>query len=313
MNTTTQLGERESISCPLCGEDQVERLFTARDRLVGMPGEFPVVRCRSCGFVYLNPRPTTDALSAYYPEVYYPVGGGQETPEALSVARGLLERVEQAEPGRKLRILDAGCGAGLFLKLARDAGHEVAGVELSLSAVEYGRNVYGLPIAWGTLESAELPADHFDVVTMWHMLEHTPDPVEALTAVRRVLKPGGIVLFGVPNIASLEAKLFGRRWFSLDAPRHLVHFSPQSARQAVETSGLSVDGIVHSSAAAGLVYSLMGDLTGVSLKLRAQPLSERTYHRVAGLMGWVVRPICALAARSSRGGAIEVYARKLAD
>lgn len=310
VTTETHLRERKRIACPLCGAGETEHLYTARDRLVGRPGEFPVVRCRSCGFVYLNPRPTPEALGSYYPDEYYPVDDGCETRDAITVARGLLRRVEEVSPGRSLRILDAGCGTGLFLKFARDAGHDVQGIELSESAVQYGRQVYGIPIEQGTLEGADLPSEAFDVVTMWHVLEHTPDPVAALKVVEHVLKPGGMLLFGVPSIDSFEAKMFGRRWFSLDAPRHLVHFSPGTARRAVECAGMSVERIEHSNGTAGLTYSIMGDLTGISLKLRGRELSERGYLRLARILSWIAWPVCLAASKAGNGGAIEVYARK---
>jgi SAM-dependent methyltransferase len=309
----SELLERESVPCPLCDAEATDYLFTARDRLVGKPGEFPVVRCRSCGFVYLNPRPTKEALAHYYPDEYYPIDEARETRDAITVARGLLRRVEQVCAGRSLKILDAGCGTGLFLKFARDAGHEVHGVELSESAVRYGRQVYGISIEQGTLEAADLPAEAFDVVTMWHVLEHTPDPVAALKVVKRVLKPGGVLLFGVPNVDSLEAQIFGRRWFSLDAPRHLQHFSPETARRTVEAAGLRVDRVDHSSGTAGLVYSLMGDLTGVFLRLRGRHIPDNAYHRIAGALGWLLWPVSTTAARAGRGGAIEVFARKTAS
>jgi SAM-dependent methyltransferase len=313
MATSDWRNQLETIDCPLCGSDDPTHLFVARDRLVGLPGEFPVVRCRSCGFVYLNPRPALESLSGWYPDVYYPVGGGAETPEAIAVGRGLLQRVESVGSQRPLSVLDIGCGTGLFLKFARDAGHSVQGVELSESAVVYGRQVYGLPIEHGMVDSVALPENTFDVVTMWHVLEHLPEPVEALRTIVKSLRPGGTVLFGVPNIESVEAKLFGRRWFSLDAPRHLGHFSPETARRAVEAAGLNIERIDHSSGTAGLVYSMMGDLTGVSLKLRGRELSESSYHRVAGLLGVPARGVCVLASRLGRGGAIEVYARKPAS
>ena len=313
MTDVSPLGEQETIPCPLCNGSDADQLFVAQDRLVGKPGTFPVVRCKGCGLVYLNPRPTRRALKEYYPADYYPVPGGRETPEALSVARGLLKRVEAIAPGANLSILDAGCGTGLFLKLARDRGHDVRGIEPGDAAVNYGRRVYGLPIDHGTLESVDLPENGFDVVTMWHVLEHMPDPVSALRIVCRALKPGGTLLFGVPNFGSMEASLFGRRWFSLDAPRHLVHFDPETARQAVQAAGFESERIVHSPGTAGMVYSLMGDLTGVSLKLRGSAIPDRAYHRIAGVLGWLVWPVCSLTARYGRGGAIEVYARKPAD
>jgi SAM-dependent methyltransferase len=309
----SRLMSREPVSCPLCGADVPEILFLARDRLVGKPGEFPVVRCRSCDFIYLNPHPTTEALAGYYPDAYYPIDEGCETPAAIAVVRGLLQRVERACPGNPLRILDVGCGTGLFLKFARDAGHEVRGIELSESAVRYGKQIYGVSIETGTLETANLPGSEFDVVTMWHVLEHMPDPIAALSIVEHVLKPGGLLLFGVPNIASFEARVFGRRWFSLDAPRHLVHFSPDTARRAVEAAGLTLVRIDHSTGTAGMVYSLMGDLTGISLKLRGKHLSEPSYHRIARVLDWVAWPTCLLSAWRGNSGAIEAYARKPAS
>jgi SAM-dependent methyltransferase len=304
------ISERERVPCPLCSEDDADALFVARDRLVGLPGEFPVVRCRRCGLVYLNLRPTPTALAGYYPDEYYPIDQRRETPEAIAVARGLLRRVRTATRGRSLRILDVGCGAGLFLKFARDAGHEVLGIEPSEAPARYGRQVYGLPIETGTLETVDLPADAFDVVVMWHVLEHLPDPVETLRTVRRILKPGGLLLLGVPNVASLEASVFGRRWFSLDAPRHLTHFTPDTAGAVVERAGFALDRIENSSGAVGLVYSLMGDLTGVSLRLRNRELTPKTYRRIASALSWLVWPVCVAAAKAGRGGAIEVYASK---
>ena len=312
MTEADWIEQLETTPCPLCSSGRHDQLFVARDRLVGLPGEFPVVRCRECSFVFLNPRPSEDALPNWYPDVYYPVGGGAETPEAIAVARGLLSRVETIHSGRSQSILDVGCGTGLFLKFARDAGHQVQGVELSQSAVNYGRNVYGLSIETGSVESVSLPESSLDVITMWHVLEHLPDPVATLERIARLLKPGGVLLFGVPNIESLEAKLFGRRWFSLDAPRHLGHFSPETARRAVGSAGMTIERIDHSAGTAGLVYSLMGDLTGVSLKLRGRQFRNSSYHRLAGLIGVPARAVCAVAARFGRGGAIEVFARKTA-
>jgi SAM-dependent methyltransferase len=310
MNSGSQLTEREVIGCPVCAGEHQDVLFEARDRLVGLPGAFPVVRCRSCSLVFLNPRPSSTALAGYYPTEYYPVAQGRETPEALDVARGLLERVESIADQGCLRILDAGCGTGLFLKMARDRGHDVQGIELSQSAVHYGQVVYGVPIQQGTLETNQFPPGQFDVVTMWHVLEHTPDPIAALRAAEKLLKPGGSLLFAVPNFESIEASIFGRRWFSLDAPRHLIHFSPATAREATERAGLRVKRVEHSSGTAGMVYSLMGDLTGISLKLRGTMLSEGAYRRISSALSWIVWPFCAGFARVGRGGAIEVYAKK---
>jgi SAM-dependent methyltransferase len=302
----------ESPVCPLCGADATRQLFVARDRLLGRPGSFPVVQCESCGLVFLKPRPSAAALGAYYPDNYYPLDE-QPSPEAAAVARDLLGQVSDWTRARGIehpRLLDVGCGTGLFLHLADEAGMHVRGIELSASAVNYARTNYGLDVHHGTLEDADIPPASCDVVIMWHVLEHLRDPVAGLRQVAEILAPGGLLCAAVPNFGSYEARLFGRRWYSLDAPRHLIHFTPETLRAAVEHAGLQVQTITHSTGTAGLVYSLMGDLTGVSLKLRHRPLSDPAYHRTARILHQLAKPPCRLAARLHHGGALELQAVK---
>lgn len=187
---------------------------------------------------------------------------------------------------------------------------QVRGIELSGSAVSYARANYGLDVHHGTLEDAEIPPASCDIVVMWHVLEHLPDPVAALRQIAEIVTPGGLILAAVPNFGSFEARLFSRRWYSLDAPRHLIHFTPDTLRSAASRAGLTVQTIDHSTGTAGLVYSLMGDLTGVSLKLHHRPLSERAYHRTAAILHPLAKPPCLLAARLGHGGALELHATK---
>jgi SAM-dependent methyltransferase len=311
--TDTSAIDLEWSDCPLCGSDRRETLWIGRDRLLGRPGEFPVVQCLECSFVYLYPRPAPESLSSFYPDDYFPLQAGAESPEAIAEAEGLLRRVQgwcARNDKTNTNVLDLGCGTGLFLKMARDAGFQVQGVEMSASAVAVARQVYGLPVEQGDIGSVELPAESFDVVTMWHVLEHLPEPVTALRRVHRLLNPGGLLLFALPNIDSYEARTYRRRWYSLDAPRHLGHFSPATAERAVTDAGFRLERIDHSASTAGLVYSAIGDLTGVSLKLRGRDFSEQTYHRLAGLIRVPAWPLCKLAARLGRGGAIVTYARR---
>ncbi len=302
----------EYPACALCGSTQTRPLFVARDRLLGRPGAFSVVRCTACSLVYLCPRPAGSALDAFYPDAYYPLDA---TPSAQvrAVAVGLFRRVQAwvREQGRaRVRLLDVGCGTGVFLDLAQQAGWHVWGIEPGAAACAYARTRFGLDVHCGTLEDAPLLPESFDVVTMWHVLEHLPHPLEGLRRVHQALAPGGLLLIGVPNFASLEACLFGRRWYSLDVPRHLYHFTPATLRAIVSAAGLRPVRLVQSSGTAGLVYSIMGDLTGLSLRLRGRPLSERTYTHLVALLDRVVRPFCHLAATTGWGGALELYAVK---
>ena len=122
------------------------------------------------------------------------------------------------------RLLDVGAGRGRFVAAARAAGYDAAGVEPSERGVRAAREAYGVGLGHAGIEDAE--PGTFDVVTVWHVLEHVEDPGAALRRVTSWLRPGGVLLVGVPNVASAQAKVGGSRWFHLDAPRHRTHFTP---------------------------------------------------------------------------------------
>jgi SAM-dependent methyltransferase len=117
-----------------------------------------------------------------------------------------------------------GAGRGRFVAAARRAGYEATGIEPSPRGVEAARSVYGVELQQAGVEDARVGS--VDVVTAWHVLEHLDDPGAALDAIAPSLKPGGALVVGVPNLASLQARLAGRRWFHLDLDRHRVHFTP---------------------------------------------------------------------------------------
>jgi SAM-dependent methyltransferase len=131
------------------------------------------------------------------------------------------------------RILDAGAGRGRFVATAAAAGYEASGIEPS------PRGPVDARIARVTIEEARFPASSFDAVTLWHVLEHLDDPGAALRRIADWLAPGGLLLVGVPNIASWQARAGGERWYHLDAPRHRVHFTPAGLGELLEASGFA--------------------------------------------------------------------------
>ena len=136
--------------------------------------------------------------------------------------------------------MDVGCGRGFLLKAFQSRGWEVFGTELSDQAAAYASQVLHLSVRAGTLEELNLPADHFDAVVMWHVLEHLADPRPTLAEVNRVLKPGGVFLVGVPNFGGWEARLCRDKWFHLDVPRHLTHFTCETLGSALEATGFRI-------------------------------------------------------------------------
>ena len=141
-------------------------------------------------------------------------------------------------------LLEVGCGSGMYLDLMRALGWKrVVGVDISRRAVEQARDELKLEAYCGELKDARLDEESFDAVSLSHTLEHVPDPVEFLRETYRVMKPNARLAIIVPNAESLSARVFGREWFHLDAPRHMVNFTRRSLRVALERAGFRVESL----------------------------------------------------------------------
>jgi SAM-dependent methyltransferase len=155
--------------------------------------------------------------------------------------RSMLRRTDLA-PGDK--VLDVGCGSGDRLLVMKEAGLEPAGVEIT-PAADYARDRLGLDVRRGTLEEAAFDAGAFRAVTLHNVLEHVHDPRSLLAEARRVLAPDGWLVVQVPNAASGQARLFGRRWAALDAPRDLYYYTPAALGRLLESAGFAVRSVAH--------------------------------------------------------------------
>jgi SAM-dependent methyltransferase len=228
----------ERIDCPICLTDDTTELLQARDINFFGPGEFHVVRCRHCGLVYPNPRPTPAGMAQYYPPHYWTPPPATDVPPYLDAGiRRSLAILCRDYPGR--RILDVGCAVGRMPAFLRTLGFDAVGLEPYELPCRLGRDRYGIEIIHATLQDADLEDESFDALTFFDVLEHMDDPVGDLKRARALLKPGGAVFVKVPNIAAMQARLFGRWWYWLDVPRHLWHFSPRSLRRALEVAGFA--------------------------------------------------------------------------
>ena len=133
-------------------------------------------------------------------------------------------------------LLDVGCGNGDYLATMRDLGWQVSGLEPDPKAAELGLQK-GLQISIGTLETLQLPAEQFDVVTLSHVIEHLHDPIATLREIRRLLKPNGLIWIATPNLESFGHGRYGAAWRGLEIPRHLVLFSTQHLRRCLAEAG----------------------------------------------------------------------------
>lgn len=249
-------------ACPLCGQSGHRLIFAARDLNSRMSDdEFRVVRCR-CGMAYLNPIPADPGR--HYPDSYEAhrtLGDGTARRSGSRRFRSL----EGLAPGA---MLDVGCGSGYDLLALRDRGWSVAGVEMNPRAAENAR-AQGLDVRTGTLSDARFEADRFDLVTMFHVLEHLPDPVGVASEAARILEPGGRLLAQVPNLHGANAWFFREHWYELDVPRHVNFFTPGTLRTMLGKAGLRVVSIRWIESAADFRRSL-SHRTG--LRLKARPL-----------------------------------------
>jgi SAM-dependent methyltransferase len=272
-------GWREWDRCALCGGRQFASLYTAPDRHYGIPGRFTIVRCTHCGLVFLNPMPLEAELARLYPPTYYSYQdfSRRQNPLKRAAKRLLVPQPKTKDPhfARPGRMLDLGCGSGEFLHHMRGQGWETHGVEISAEAARVGRERAGLRIFAGTLAEAAYPSEYFDYIRSNHSFEHLTNPGETLDEMRRVVKPTGKLLIGVPNIAGLNARIFKQYWWYLGAPVHPFSYSVGSLRGMLRKHGFAVDRVAYSGDYSGILGSMQIYLNRKSGRLSSQGLVVR--------------------------------------
>ena len=203
-------------------------------------------KCPHCGLVYSEPNEISQ--DSLYKEDYFTGKGivGKDflkDKEILEFDRFRLKirlrKIEQL--ASKGNLLDVGCATGIFMDMAQNKGWNCYGVELSEFAVNYCRNVLQLNVVTGTLEKASYPRNYFNVVTLFHVLEHIADPVIFLREeVNPILKSGGLLVIETPNFASLESRTNKEQWSDLKPREHIYHFTPSTLKKVIEKAGFEV-------------------------------------------------------------------------
>ncbi len=310
-------------SCDICNGEMIP-CWNVREALAPCGGGWKYVCCRSCGLVRLHAEGSESTWRQfacegdYYGDGFSKFAGAIQTLREFSAWRRAREINRLfSKPGR---VLDIGCGEGLFLKWMKGMGWRVDGCEIGEQAVKRAEQCLGQRIHDGEFKNMSHSDHSWDVVMLWHVLEHVSNPVELLKYIGSVITTNGLLVVAVPNASSWQARLFGSHWFHLDPPRHRYSFGFDHLTRMARQSGWKVMESHHFS----LEYNPFGwaqsflnslgwrrDAMYETLKRRSKPVEGAWALRVVAwlLLGPSIIPAI-LEAAVGKGGAVAVYLRK---
>jgi len=230
------------INCPICNGTEFRAHLSCIDYTASQE-KFTLKKCPSCNFVLTDPRPEDDALPNYYQSDKYisHTGGNKSLVDniyllarkiTLGWKRNLTRKYSEGN-----KILDIGCGTGEFLHEMKSQGWAISGVEPSSNAREASQKKTEATIFKSL---ADVTENNFNAITLWHVLEHLPDPNQALKTIRNLLSQSGTVFIAVPNLRSYDATYYQSYWAGYDVPRHLWHFDKKNMETLLRKNDLEL-------------------------------------------------------------------------
>jgi len=275
----------EHVPCNHCGHEVTH----------GVRNVSRLVRCVNCGLIFVNPRPPFEELARQYEGSYFncpePTFGGYEDYEAdrediMGTFRRRMKLIRPLLGPAAPRLLDVGCATGIFLEVARESGWQAEGLDISTYALERAKQK-GFEVHTGTLVGAGLPGGRYDVITLWDLIEHVPDPAAVLAECHRLLRPGGVVALSTPDAGSVPARLLGRRWLGFRSiDEHLYFFSHHTMGAMLEAAGFDVRRFVQ----VGKVLALARLIERLRFYTRVGALLLRTVDRMVPKLSFYVNP-----------------------
>jgi SAM-dependent methyltransferase len=254
--------------CPACGTPFESAAFRCKDHSVS--GEwFDILVCRRCGFASTEPQPSPETIGKYYASDAYV----SHSDTRKGIVNKLYHLVRMKNVADKVKIVarllpeggelaDTGCGTGYFLAACARRGWKIEGVEPDSAARSLAESRIGKPL-FRSLVEAERAGRRFDVITLWHVFEHLHDPNASIAQLKRLLKPGGVLILALPDRLSDDAIHYGEHWAAYDVPRHLSHFTPVALRLLAERHGFSLENTIPMKFDAYYVSMLSEGLKGV--------------------------------------------------
>jgi SAM-dependent methyltransferase len=303
-------------TCPACGG-----ALAAWRRVPGGepsdPSTYELARCASCGSaVTLGDQPPAAAYEqGQYATTQPRLAGAIRAIQAFVTSQPVRFLRRAGLPGRA-RVLDVGAGPGRLVAALASAGFDARGIEPSHRSAS-------LAIQSGVAVERRSLEDHddsgLDAVSLWHVLEHLDDPPGALAAIRGWLRPGGLLLVGVPNLASLQAEIAGPAWLHFDAPRHRVHFTADGVQRLLDRSGFEVLRTHHYVLEQNIhgmwlaLLTRLGMRPGFPFHFLKRNIDARARDLALTTLGLPLVPVAALleagAAAARHGGTVAIVAR----
>lgn len=263
------------VDCPICDSQDHKSIISSKDYYNKIEGTFHVNQCQECNFIFTNPIPQAEHIQKFYPDSsgYYQPVKPASTGFSYELKKKVLINYLQYPGSKNLihkiilfplflfyrtkwriqgypkfegngSILDIGCSYGSFLYQLNQLGWKTKGIEMNQNAVDYGRKALQLDIDRLTLDDYD-SNELFDVITMRMVLEHLERPISILKKCHSLLKPGKQLIVSVPDFSGFEAKLFKEYAYTLHLPVHFNHFTPESIRSVLKSSGFEDIKVYH--------------------------------------------------------------------
>lgn len=239
---------KKHTSCPICEGKEFDEKLNCVDYTVSQK-TFNILQCESCGFQFTNPIPLETEIGKYYESEEYI----SHSNTSKGIINKLYQTVRNITLQQKLKLinrlvkgkqlLDIGCGTGEFLKICKDNGYDVKGIEPSVNAQKFAVENYKLDV-YSEEKIKEFTPNSFDLITMWHVLEHVYHLKERVEELKKLIVKNGVLIVAVPNHNSYDAEYYKEYWAAYDVPRHLYHFSPTDIKNLFEPNGFVLEEVL---------------------------------------------------------------------